>query len=49
MLGIDTQSAVVAIQSGYALADVAAKCGYGLLIYFIARTKSEEDGSLPVA
>jgi bacteriorhodopsin len=49
MLGIDTQSAVVAIQSGYALADVAAKCGYGLLIFFIARAKSEEDGSLPVA
>lgn len=47
ILGIDTQSAVVAIQSGYALADVAAKCGYGLLIFFIARAKSEEDASLP--
>lgn len=49
MLGIDIQSSVVAIQVGYALADVAAKCGYGLLIFFIARAKSEEDGSLPVA
>lgn len=49
ILGIDTQSSVVAIQSGYALADVAAKCGYGLLIFFIARAKSEEDGSLPQA
>lgn len=49
ILGIDTQSSVVAIQTGYALADVASKCGYGLLIFFIARAKSEEDGSIPQA
>jgi hypothetical protein len=39
----------VAVQSGYAIADVAAKCGYGLLIFFIARAKSEADGSMPQA
>ena len=49
ILGINVSSSIVAVQVGYALADVAAKCGYGLLIYFIARTKSEEDGTLPTA
>lgn len=46
-LGVDTQASTVGIQVGYALADVAAKAGYGLLIYAIARAKSEADGSAP--
>jgi hypothetical protein len=35
---------VVAIQVGYSLADITAKCGYGLMIYGIARAKMEADG-----
>jgi len=31
---------VVALQVGYAIADMAAKAGFGVLIYFIARAKS---------
>jgi bacteriorhodopsin len=31
---------IVALQVGYAIADMAAKAGFGVLIYFIARSKS---------
>lgn len=41
-LGIAGASTVVAIQIGYAICDVAAKCGYGLVIAAIARVKSED-------
>jgi bacteriorhodopsin len=34
----------VAIQVGYTLADVFAKAGYGVLIYSIAKAKSEQEG-----
>lgn len=44
ILGIATTSAVVAVQIGYAIADVLAKCGYGVMIYAIARAKSENEG-----
>ena len=37
-------SGVVAIQVGYSIADITAKCGYGLMIYGIARAKMEADG-----
>ena len=40
----DTSSAVVAVQVGYSIADVVAKCGYGIIIYWIARVKTESDG-----
>lgn len=33
----------VAREVGYTIADVAAKCLFGLMIYGIARTKSFED------
>jgi len=46
-LGVSADSAVVGIQIGYAIADVLAKAGYGVMIYAIARTKSAEDGTLP--
>jgi bacteriorhodopsin len=45
--GVDKQSALVAIQVGYSIADVLAKALYGVFIYRIARAKSEQDGSLP--
>ncbi len=34
---------IVALQVGYAIADMAAKAGFGMLIYFIARAKSSAD------
>ncbi len=33
-------SGIVALQVGYAIADMTAKAGFGVLIYFIARAKS---------
>jgi bacteriorhodopsin len=42
--GLSAESAVVSIQVGYAIADVLAKAGYGVLIYTIAREKSEAQG-----
>jgi bacteriorhodopsin len=40
MLGFDGADAFVYRQIGYTIADVAAKCVYGLVIYKIARLKS---------
>jgi bacteriorhodopsin len=45
-LGIGGTTAQVGVQVGYTLADIAAKAGYGVLIYIIARIKSESDGSV---
>ncbi|MEC8140750.1 MAG: bacteriorhodopsin [Bacteroidota bacterium] len=41
---MDASSALVNVQVGYTIADVAAKAGYGCLIYAIARAKSDEEG-----
>lgn len=38
--GMDA-STLVAVQVGYCIADVAAKCGYGVMIYMIAREKTK--------
>ena len=40
----DTPGAVAALQVGYTIADILAKAGYGVVIYSIARAKSEEEG-----
>ncbi len=45
--GLQGGDAEVALQVGYSIADVAAKCGYGLLIYNIARLRTEEEGVEP--
>ncbi len=45
--GIASESSIVAVQVGYAISDVLAKAFYGVMIYWIARAKSEADGSLP--
>ncbi len=37
-------SVLVAVQVGYCIADVAAKCGYGLMIYSIAKAKTDQEG-----
>lgn len=44
LTGLDAATAEVARQVGYSIADVVAKPVFGLVIYFIARAKSEEDG-----
>ncbi len=49
ILGINATSAIVAVQVGYAIADVLAKAGYGVMIYAIARAKSENDGFIAEA
>ncbi len=36
-------TSVVAVQIGYCIADVLAKCGYGLMIYAIARAKTQAE------
>jgi bacteriorhodopsin len=40
---------VVGLQIGYAIADMTAKAGFGVLIYFIARAKSSKAGEAAVA
>lgn len=37
-------TSVVALQVGYSLADIAAKCGYGIMIYAIARARMASAG-----
>lgn len=41
LFGIAAGSAVVVVQLGYSLADVLAKAGYGLMIYRIAKAKTD--------
>jgi bacteriorhodopsin len=43
MLGLSGANAVVAIQCGYCVSDIIAKCGVGLFIYHITATKSENE------
>ncbi|MEM0967350.1 MAG: bacteriorhodopsin-like [Verrucomicrobiota bacterium] len=41
--GFSGANAEVFLQVGYSIADIAAKCGYGLLIYNIARLRTVEE------
>ncbi len=43
VLGIDGANAFVAKQAGYTIADILAKAAFGLVIYKIARVKSQYD------
>jgi bacteriorhodopsin len=47
MLGFGAPGSInVGLQVGYSIADIVAKCGLGLYVYFIARAKSvDEDPS----
>lgn len=36
---------IVGLQIGYAIADMTAKAGFGILIYFIARAKTQQDAA----
>ena len=42
----DTGTGIAVVQVGYSIADVVAKCGYGLIIFWIARAKTEADGGI---
>jgi bacteriorhodopsin len=42
--GWEGASTQVAIQVGYSIADVLAKAGYGVMIYAIAKAKSDDEG-----
>ncbi len=44
LLKISGASATVGVQVGYSIADILAKCGYGFMIYAIARAKMEAAG-----
>jgi len=48
-LGIGGQNALIGVQVGYTIADVAAKCGYGIMIYAIARAKMAAAGEISEA
>jgi len=39
--------AFVGLQIGYTIADITAKAGFGVVIYYIARRKSEVEGLIP--
>jgi bacteriorhodopsin len=45
-LGLTGASSFVAVQSGYTIADISAKAGYGLLIHHIARERTEHEGGV---
>lgn len=56
ILGVTGGASVVGVQVGYAIADVAAKAGFGIMIWAIAREKSiaagwkfESSASVPAA
>lgn len=46
MLGISGAQAICAIQVGYCIADVVAKCGVGLVVYRITMAKSATEKNL---
>ena len=45
LLGVGGAAAVVYLQCGYSIADILAKCGYGFMIYNIAKAKMEDEGT----
>ena len=49
LLGVSHANALVGVQVGYSIADIAAKCGYGVMIYAIARAKMEAANESAVA
>lgn len=47
--GSEGAEGIVGLQIGYAIADMTSKAGFGVLIYFIARAKTQEDFSKGIA
>lgn len=48
MIGFNGGGAITAVQVGYTIADIIAKAAFGVLIYLIARRKSEAEGYVDV-
>ncbi|MEM6289786.1 MAG: bacteriorhodopsin-like [Myxococcota bacterium] len=46
LVGVGGATSSVALQVGYSIADIAAKCGYGIMIYAIAKAKMEAEGEV---
>jgi bacteriorhodopsin len=46
LLGVSGSNAMVSLQVGYSFADILAKCGYGVMIYAIARAKMDASGEI---
>ena len=46
LLGVSGSAALTGLQVGYSFADIAAKCGYGFMIYAIARAKMDAAGEV---
>ena len=44
LLSVSGATAEVALQVGYSIADITAKCGYGVMIYHIAKAKMRQEG-----
>lgn len=44
VMGVSASTGLVALNVGYAIADLTAKAGFGIMIYSIAKTKTEELG-----
>ncbi len=44
LLGVSGATALSGLQVGYSIADITAKCGYGFMIYALARAKMEAAG-----
>ncbi len=44
LLGVAGTTSLLGVQVGYSFADIAAKCGYGVMIYAIARAKMDARG-----
>lgn len=45
LIGVSGATSSVALQVGYSIADITAKCGYGVMIYAIAKAKMEAEGA----
>lgn len=43
-LGVADETSTVALQVGYSIADILAKCAYGFMIVAIAKAKMEDEG-----
>ena len=47
-LGLSGKTSLIGVQVGYSLADITAKCAFGVMIYAIARAKMAAAGEVPV-
>lgn len=48
VFGVNPELHMINIQIGYAISDLATKVFYGVLIYQVARKKSQDEGAIPL-